>query len=84
MKSTLCTLNAELEGAKKMLEYNQTLVSLGDQLYTLKSINKQPPSMAANIFYAMAQALMPRISPYAISLVGGLIVSGLLVILAIN
>ena len=67
-----------------MLAYNQTLVILGAQLSKLKSINKLPPSLAADRFYAMAQAVMPKTSPEAISLGGGLIVSGLLASLGIN
>ena len=35
MESTICTFNAELEEAKKMLADNQSLVSLGSQLYKL-------------------------------------------------
>ena len=63
MKSTICALNAELAEAKEMLADNHPLVSLGAQLSKLYSINKQPPSLAANIFYAIAQAVMPNDSP---------------------
>ena len=67
-----------------MLEYNQPLVSLGPQLSKLKSINKRPPSLAANRFYAMAQAVMPKASPEEIYLGVELIVSGLLESIGIN
>ena len=68
MKLTICALNSELAEAKKVLADNQPLVSLGDLLYRLKSINKRPPSLVADIFYAMAQAVMPKSPPEAISL----------------
>ena len=84
MKPTVCALNVELAEAKKILADNQPLVSLGANLYKLKSINKQPPSLAADRFYAMAQAVMPKASPELISLGGGLIVAGLLASLGTN
>ena len=67
-----------------MLAENQTLVSLGAQLSKLKSINKRPPLLAADIFYAMDQAVMPKASPETIYLGSGLIVAGLLASLGIN
>ena len=70
MKSTFCALNLELADDKKMLAENQLLVSLGAQFSTLKSTNKLSPSLDADIFYAMAQAVMPRASPEAIPLGG--------------
>ena len=83
MKSIICTLNADLAEANNILADNQPLVSLGTQLSKLKSINKQP-SLAADRFYAMAQAVMPKASPEAISIGCGLVVSGLLASLGIN
>ena len=50
----------------------------------LKSINKRPPSLATDRFYAMAQAVMPEASPEAISLGCGFIVACLLASLGIN
>ena len=67
-----------------MLVYNQTLVSLGAQLSKIKSINKQPSSLAEDIFYAMAQAVIPKASLEEIYLGGGLIVGGILASLIIN
>ena len=67
-----------------MLSDNQPLLSLGAQLSRLKSIKKRPPSLAAERFYAMAQVVMPKASPEAISLGGGLIVAGLFTSLGIN
>ena len=84
MESTICALNADLVESNKMLADNQPLVSLGAQLTKLKSINKLPPSLDADIFYAMAQAVMPKSSPGAISLEGELVVAGLLASLDIN
>ena len=84
MKLTICALNSELAEAKKMLADNHPLVSLGDQLSKLKSINKKISLLAADIFYAVSQAVMPKASPEAISLGGVLIVGGLLEILGIN
>ena len=63
MKLTICALNAELVEANNMLAENQPLVSLGAQLSKLKSINKWTSSLAADRFYAMAQAVMPKASP---------------------
>ena len=40
-----------------------SVICLGDQLYKLKSINKRPSSLAADIFYAMYQAVIPKASP---------------------
>ena len=71
MKSTFCLLNVELAEVKNMLADKQTLVSLDAQLSRLNSINKQPPSLAANIFYATVQAVMPKVSPEEISIGGG-------------
>ena len=67
-----------------MLMYNQSLVSLGAQLYKLKSNNKRTSSLAVDRFYAMSQEVMPKASPEAISLGYGLIVGGLLESLGIN
>ena len=53
-----------------MLADNQPLVSLGALLSKLNSINKQPTSLAVDIFYAMDQAVMPKASPEAISFGG--------------
>ena len=71
MKSTICALNAELSEAKKMLANNQPLVSLDAHLYKLKSINKLPSSLAADIFYAMSQVVMPKASLMENCLGGG-------------
>ena len=84
MKLTICTLNAELAEFKKMLVENQLLVSVGAQLSKIKSINKRPPLMAANRFYSMVQAVIPKASPEAIYLGCGLIVDGILESLGIN
>ena len=78
MKSIICAFNAELEYAKKMLSYIHPLASLGAQLSKLKSINKQPPSLAADIFYTISQAVMPKSSAEAISIVVVLLIAGLL------
>ena len=67
-----------------MLAYNHPLVSLGAQLSKLKSMNKRPPSLAADRFYAMAQAVIQKTSPEAICLGGGLIVASILASLGIN
>ena len=67
-----------------MLVENQPLVSLRAQLYRLKSINKRPPLMAADRFYAIPQSVMPNASREEISLGGGLIVAGLLASIDIN
>ena len=53
MKSNICALDAEWAEAKNMLADNQPLVSAGAQLSKIKSINKRPSSLAADIFYAM-------------------------------
>ena len=50
----------------------------------LKSINKRPPSLAVDIFYAMAQAVIPKAFTEVISLGGVLIVAVLLESLGIN
>ena len=84
MKLAICALNAELAEAKDMLSDNHPLVSLGAQFSKLNSINKQPSSLAADRFYAMAQAVIPKASPEAISLGGGLVVRGLLESIGIN
>ena len=84
MNSSICTLNADLAEAKKVLANNQPLVSLGAQLSELKSINKRTSSLAADIFYDMSQEMTPKSSPEAISLGDGLIVGGLLASLGIN
>ena len=68
MKSTICELNAVLAEAKEMLADNYPLVSLGSQLYKLKSIDKRPSFLAADRFYAMAQEVMPKVSPEEICL----------------
>ena len=60
MKSDICALNAELLETNKMLAGNQPLVSAGPQLSEINPINKQPSSMDADIFYAMAQAVIPK------------------------
>ena len=67
-----------------MLADKQPLVSLSAQLSKLNSINKQPPSLAGDISYTMAQAEMPKASPEAIYIGGGLIVGGILASLGIN
>ena len=46
-----------------MLADKQLLVSLGDQFYKLDPINKQPSSLAADIFYAISQVVMLEASP---------------------
>ena len=74
MKSTIFVLNAELSDSKNMLEENHPLVILGTQLSKLKSINKRPSLLAADRFYDMSQAVMPKVLPEEISLGGGLIV----------
>ena len=84
MKSNICAFNSELEESKNMLVYNQPLVSLDDQLSRLNSINKRPPLLATDRFYAMAQAVMPKSSSEAISVRGVFIVSGFLASLGIN
>ena len=60
MKLSIYELNLELSEAKKMLAENQPLVILGAQLSKLKSIKKRPSSLAADIFYTMAQAVIPK------------------------
>ena len=67
-----------------MLVYNHPLVSAGDQLSKLNSINKQISLLAADIFYAMDQAGLPKASPEAICLGVGLKVVGLLASIGIN
>ena len=67
-----------------MLADNQTLVILCAQSYKLKSINKRPPSLDADRFYAMAQEVMPKASPELISIGGGMILDGILESLDIN
>ena len=84
MKSTICPLNSELADAKNILADNQPLVSLGAQLSKLDSINKRPPSLDMDRFYATDQAVITKASPEAISLGGGLILSGLLSSFGIN
>ena len=64
--------------------YNYTCIISGPQLSKLKSIHKRPPSLAANRFYAMAQAVMPKASPEEIYFGVELIVSGLLESIGIN
>ena len=78
MKPTICALNSDFSEAKNMLADNQPLVSAGDQLSKLKSINKQPSSLYRGILYAMAQAEIPKASLEGVFLGGGLIVGGLL------
>ena len=63
MKSNICALNTDLADAKKILVDNQPLDSAGDKLSKLKSINKQPQFLAAYIFYAMVQAVIPKALP---------------------
>ena len=41
MKSTIFVLNVDLVEYNKMLEDNHPLVTIGDQFYKLKSINKR-------------------------------------------
>ena len=84
MKSTICTLNTELEDSKKMLAENQPLVSLGAQLSKLNAINKQPPSLDADTLYAMSQLVLLKASPEELYLGGGLIVAGVLASLGVN
>ena len=67
-----------------MLADNHLLVSLGAQLYKINPINKRLSLLAADRFYVMTQAVMPKASPEEISLGGGLIVGGLLESLGIN
>ena len=67
-----------------MLANNQLLVHLGYQFSKLKSINQQVSSLAADKFYAMSQALIPKASPEAISFGGGLMVGVILESLGIN
>ena len=66
IKLTICALNAELEEEKKMLAYNQPLLSLCAQLSKLNSINKKPPSMSADRIYTMDQVVIPKPPPEAI------------------
>ena len=68
MKSTICTPNAKLAEAKKILAETQLLVSAGAQISKLNSINKRPLSLATDIFYAMTQAVIPKASPESIFL----------------
>ena len=82
--STICTLNSDLVESKKMLLYNQLLVSLVTQLSKIKSINKLPSSLASDRIYTMDQEVMLKASPEAIYLGGGLIVSGLFASIGIN
>ena len=67
-----------------MLADNQPLVSVGTQLSKLKPINKRPSSLAVDIFYSMAQAVIQKASPEAIYLGCGFIVGGILESLGIN
>ena len=67
-----------------MVADNQPLVSAGSQLSKINPINKGPSSLAADIFYSMTQAVIPKASPEAIYLGCGLIVGGLLASLSIN
>ena len=50
----------------------------------INSINKLPPSLAADRFYAMAQSGMLKASPREIYLGGGFIVAGILESIGIN
>ena len=84
MNQTLCALNSELSEAKKMLADNHPLVSLGAQLSKLKSINQGPTSLDADQFNAIYQSVMPKASPEAIYIGGGLILCGLLDSIGIN
>ena len=84
MKLTICALNAELSEANNILADNHPLFSLGTQLSKLNSINKRLSSLAADRFYDMVQAVIPKASLEAISLGVGLIVGGLLKILVVN
>ena len=84
MKSTICTLNADFAESKKMSLDNHLLVSAGDQLSKLNTINKRPSLLAADRFYDVVQAVIPKASPEAISLRVGLIVGGLFASLGIN
>ena len=70
--------------SKKMLVDNQPLFNLGAQFSKLNPINKWPSLLAVDIFYAMAQAVIPKASPEAISIGGGFIVAGILESLSIN
>ena len=83
MKSTIYALNAELSESKIVLAYNHTLVSVGDQLSKINIINTWPSSLAVDRLYSMAQAVIPKAWPEAISLGGGLIIGGLLASLGI-
>ena len=67
-----------------MLAYNHTLAQLGTQLSKLNSIIQQPTFISADIFHARSQAVMPKASPAAISLGGGLVVGGILDSIGIN
>ena len=69
MMSTICALNTELAEANNMLADNQPLVSLGDQLSKLKSINRVISLLAADRFYAMAQAVMPELHHFFLAFI---------------
>ena len=71
MKSTICSFNAELAEAKNMIVENQTLLILGTRLSKINAINKRPPSLDADRFYAMSQAVMMKSSPESICLGDG-------------
>ena len=63
MNLTICAFNVELAEAKKILADNQMLASAVAQLSKLNTINKQPPLLDADRFYAMSQAVIPKASP---------------------
>ena len=50
MKWSIFALYADLSESKKTLEDNHTLLNAGDQLYKLKSINKQLLSLSVDRF----------------------------------
>ena len=84
MKFAICSFIVELSDTKKLLLDNHPLVSLGAQLYRLKSFNQWPTSLTTDWFYAISQRVMSKASPDAISLWGVLILGGLLNSLGIN
>ena len=67
-----------------MLAYNQELLNLGTQLSKLELINQRPTLLAADQFYDIYQAVIPKASPEAISIGVGWIVGGLLTILGVH
>ena len=69
---------------ENMLADNQLIVFWGAHSYRLKLINKQPPSIAMDRFYAMSQAVVLKALPRALSIGGGLIVCGILASHSIN